>query len=250
MSSPGLFLAADAPAPALHPGLKLNEAKRRFARRGRVQLHDFLEPAYAAFLANHLAGLRRWNLKFVNHGRHLDIDKSGFEKLPKEKQSESLEAINGLAAEDFQYLYAGIPVAELYAERRGTDPVLDALFEFLNSGDMLRVARAVTGAADIVFIDAQATRYEPGHFLTRHDDAVEGKGRRAAYVLNLTRRWRADWGGHLLFYEGEDIAEGYAPAFNVLNIFRVPSDHAVGRVAPFAREARLSVTGWMRTHGD
>nr|WP_240902836.1 2OG-Fe(II) oxygenase family protein [Caulobacter sp. SLTY] len=93
-----------------------------------------------------------------------------------------------------------------------------------------------------------ATRYLPGHFLTAHDDAAPGKHRLYAYVLNLTARWRADWGGILMFLDEEDhVAEGYTPSFNALNIFRVPQRHAVSMVAPYAGEPRLSITGWIRS---
>ena len=51
--------------------------------------------------------------------------------------------------------------------------------------------------------DAQLTRYRQGHFLTAHDDHVEGKQRYYAYVLGLTDGWRIDWGG-LLAFHGED----------------------------------------------
>ena len=84
--------------------------------------------------------------------------------------------------------------------------------------------------------------------LTAHDDVAPGKHRLYAYVLNLTARWRADWGGILMFLDEEDhVAEGYTPAFNALNIFRVPQRHAVSMVAPFAGEPRISITGWIRS---
>ena len=107
----------------------------------------------------------------------------------------------------------------------------------------------MTGDARIAFADAQATRYRPGHVLTGHDDAAEGKNRLYAYVLNLTRDWRADWGGVLAF-EGAHghIEEGFAPAYNALNIFAVPMPHAVTQVASFAPRDRLSITGWLRAH--
>jgi Rps23 Pro-64 3,4-dihydroxylase Tpa1-like proline 4-hydroxylase len=120
---------------------------------------------------------------------------------------------------------------------------------FLNGSDFLALVRGVTGDDRIDFADAQATRYRPGHVLTGHDDAAEGKNRLYAYVLNLTRDWRADWGGVLAF-EGADghIGAGFVPAFNALNIFAVPMRHAVTQVATFAPRDRLSITGWLRSH--
>jgi Rps23 Pro-64 3,4-dihydroxylase Tpa1-like proline 4-hydroxylase len=105
----------------------------------------------------------------------------------------------------------------------------------------------VTGDERIAYVDAQATRYRPGHFLTEHTDDVAGKQRLYAYVLNLTPAWRIDWGGLLLFHAPDGhVAEAYCPRFNALNVFAVPQAHSVSVVAPFAPAHRLSVTGWLR----
>jgi len=92
--------------------------------------------------------------------------------------------------------------------------------------------------------DAQATLYRPGDFLTVHDDSIGGHKRLAAYVLNLTPIWRADWGGVLQFL-GTDghVEEGYVPCFNALNVFRVPTQHLVSQVALYG-SSRYSITGW------
>ncbi|MDP1778054.1 MAG: 2OG-Fe(II) oxygenase family protein, partial [Brevundimonas sp.] len=120
---------------------------------------------------------------------------------------------------------------------------------FLNGPDFIAFVRTVTGDARIDFADAQATRYRPGHVLTGHDDTAAGKNRLYAYVLNLTRDWRPDWGGVLAFEAADGhIEEGFAPAFNALNIFAVPMRHAVTQVASFAPRDRLSITGWLRSH--
>ena len=64
-------------------------------------------------------------------------------------------------------------------------------------------------------------------------------------VFGLTRHWRPDWGGLLLFHDDDgQIDLGLVPAFNVLNLFAVPREHSVSVVAPFAAEPRLTITGW------
>ena len=94
---------------------------------------------------------------------------------------------------------------------------------------------------------SEATRYGPGHFLTAHNDNIAGKNCLAAYVINMTPFWRADWGGNLLFLGKEGhVEEGYVPCFNALNLFRVPQVHMVSHVAPFANARRYSITGWLR----
>ena len=111
--------------------------------------------------------------------------------------------------------------------------------------------RAVTGDDTIAFADAQATRFDPGHFLTCHDDKVGGKSRRVAYVLSLSPVWRPDWGGALQFFGVDgNIEQAYVPTYNAINLFRVPSDHSVSIVAPFAGASRYSITGWLRSGKD
>jgi Rps23 Pro-64 3,4-dihydroxylase Tpa1-like proline 4-hydroxylase len=60
----------------------------------------------------------------------------------------------------------------------------------------------------------------------------------------MTPEWRPDWGGILQFIDARgNIAEGYTPCFNALNIFRVPAVHSVSQVALYGG-FRYSVTGW------
>ena len=122
---------------------------------------------------------------------------------------------------------------------------------FLNGEAFLSFARRLTGAADIGYVDAQATRYRAGHFLTVHDDHVAGADRRAAYVLNLTKGWKPDWGGQLLFHDADGhVTGGFMPAFNALNVFLVPAAHSVSVVAPYAGGVRYAITGWMNGGED
>ena len=128
--------------------------------------------------------------------------------------------------------------------------MLHKFYEWLDSEEFLGFARSVTGFGDIGFVDAQATRFSPGHFLSAHDDSAEGKNRCAAYVFNFTEEWVPDWGGYLQLLDDDGhVRCGLRPRFNVLNIIAVPQLHNVGFVAPFAGAVRLSVTGWLR-YGD
>jgi len=155
--------------------------------------------------------------------------------------------VHASAGRRFQYLYDSFPISDVYERGEGRELYVMRVYEFLNSPEFLDFARRVTGVASIALVDAQATRYRPGHFLTHHDDLIAEKKRVAAYVLNFTARWVADWGGILQFISADGhVAEGYVPVFNALNLFRVPQLHAVSYVAPFAQAPRLSITGWLR----
>ena len=121
------------------------------------------------------------------------------------------------------------------------------LYDMLNGPAFLGFVRTLSGDPRAAYVDAQATRYRAGDFLTAHDDDVVGKSRLYAYVLNLTPQWRTDWGGLLAFHDADGhLAEAYVPTFNALNIFRVPQLHSVTQVASFAAGSRMSITGWIR----
>ncbi|QIQ86316.1 2OG-Fe(II) oxygenase family protein [Erythrobacter sp.] len=125
--------------------------------------------------------------------------------------------------------------------------VLDDFARFLSDEPALDFVRTVIGAGAASYADAQATAYGPGHFLTAHDDDVAGKNRKAAYVMNLSCDWTADWGGLLVFHApGEARAEALVPSFNALNLFAVPQLHSVSMVAPWVPRRRYSITGWLR----
>lgn len=230
----------------ISPALDLPLCAHVFAQTGRLHLPDFLEPAAAEQLHRGLDEFADWQLTMNDADRVWDVPSRQFDTLPAEQHEPLRRELHQRASEGFQFLFKTTRISE-----RGEVPAghpLRAVAELVNSPAFLDAMRQITGDETIDYADAQATRYEPGHFLTRHDDAVPGKHRRAAYVLGLSRTWRAEWGGVLEFLDADGhVAEGYVPSFNSLNLLRVPQLHHVSCVAPFARQPRLSVTGWLRT---
>ena len=109
----------------------------------------------------------------------------------------------------------------------------------------------------VQLLSASASAHDPSSFSgqprvgARHDDDVAGKNRRCAYVLSFCPGWRPDWGGALQFFGPDGNVEGaFTPAHNALSLFRVPMDHSVGVVAPYAGSDRYSITGWLRSGAD
>jgi len=45
---------------------------------------------------------------------------------------------------------------------------------------------------------------------------------------------------------GGHVDEAYVPAWNALNLLKVPQDHFVSQVASFVDVGRFAVTGWVR----
>ena len=231
----------------LSPALDAAALGAAFKARRRLHIPGVLDPDSAAALVAAMEAFDGWKVSVSAGGEFFELPLKGRMAAEAGKQGWIDGARVDGAEPRMQYIFDTRRL-DMEPEDASRDAVSEVL-GLLNGPDFLAFVRGVTGDDRIDFADAQATRYRPGHVLTGHDDAAEGKNRLYAYVLNLTRDWRADWGGVLAF-EGADghIEEGFAPAFNALNIFAVPMRHAVTQVASFAPRDRLSITGWLRSH--
>jgi Rps23 Pro-64 3,4-dihydroxylase Tpa1-like proline 4-hydroxylase len=212
-----------------------------------VHIPSIFPPEVAARVYQAMVSETPWSRVVSGETRHFDLGPGAWEAVPAAKRKELEDAVHRKGRDGFAYFYDCFPLADLHEAGSHLDSYLMRVYEFINTEPFLEFARAVTGAATIAFADAQATCYRPGDFLTAHDDGIEGKRRRAAYVLNFTSVWSADWGGLLQFLDRDGhVAEAYTPAFNALNLVRVPQPHSVSYVNPLAAGARYSITGWLR----
>jgi len=216
-------------------------------RAGRVHLPEY----FTQHAAQHFfEGCRDAPFSVVFQGDQgaYDVSAADAGALSVDQRVELTSAIHAKATSGFQYLFDSYRISdEAEAGRLQHGPLAD-FFASLNAPEMIARFRAMTGDDTIAYADAQATRYRPGHFLTVHDDYQADKDRLYAYVVNLTPVWRADWGGLLMFVaEDGHVAEAFTPRWNALNLLKVPQPHAVSVVAPFARGARYSITGWLRS---
>lgn len=233
----------------LNPELDLKSLAARFADRRRLQIADALQPDAAEAIEQCLAREVPWTLAYRSA--------SGSTKIPSERLSNMADRdlvrlrhdAMQRARSEFSFIYDSYMMVTAYKEQRDPGLLLHRVLEFLNSAEYLERMRGITGVAAIRKSDAQATRYQPGHFLTSHDDSGEGDERReVAYVLNLTRHWQPDWGGLLQFLDDAgNVVDTFVPRFNTLNLFRVPARHCVSMVVPWAGAPRLAITGWMRS---
>ena len=220
---------------------------RAFAADGFVQIPDFLAGDAAERLHRLLRERRDWRQVVASESGAVELDRQARAAMAPEQRQALDDAVYARARAGFQYRYETIRVPDEAEARAAWGDPLASLAAWLSTGEARAFLRIVTGADDIAFADAQATAYSPGDFLTGHDDAVEGKGRRAAYVLGLTPQWRLEWGGLLLFHGADGhVARGLTPAVNSLNLFAVPAMHSVSEVTRAAAFRRYAVTGWLR----
>jgi SM-20-related protein len=234
----------EAAIPVLDAGLELSPKldhaalAAEFASRGRVHIPEILTHASALRLYQALTEQTPWRLT-VNKGTEF-LD---YPKLPEEERTKIAAGAWQRAHGQFQYLFDNHRLSHNGEPYRDATHYFARLVAFLNAPHFRAFIRDVTGIEGIAYADAQATFYRPGDFLTLHDDHGFPT-RRVAYVLNMTPGWNPDWGGILNFYDARGhVVEGFVPAFNALNVFRVPTDHSVSQVSIFGGY-RYSVTGW------
>ena len=83
--------------------------------------------------------------------------------------------------------------------------------------------------------------YERGDFLSTHHDSNKGD---VAFVLNLTKDWRPEYGG-VFHCEGQYVV----PEFNSLMLLYLGENgvpHYVSEVSQRAPHQRIAISGWFR----
>lgn len=227
--------------------------RARLQRDGRVQVEDFLQPAAAERLRACLQTEVPWTLalrdadgaRTVDHATYAAMDEAAIQALLTRTATAPCER-EASAEARFRFAYDSYMMVAAYKQGRDPGLLLHRVLEWFNSPPYIALQRALTGDERVRRVNAQATRYRPGHFLRYHTDIDSSEGRLYAYVLNLTRQWNADWGGLLQFIDDDGrVLDTFLPRWNTLSLFAVPAGHAVSLVAPWAAQERLAITGWL-----
>lgn len=234
----------------LNPAIDLAAAAEAYGRNGFVQIPDVFEPELADALARLLETSVDWDLAFEGeNGRPVVMDAAAI-RAGEATLRARLQTMLVKAGESYGFMYLSYPLITAYIQGRDAGSPVHRFTEFLNA-EFVRFGAQVTGHGQIAKADGQLTRYRPGDFIGLHNDiGTETSDRLVAYTFGLTRRWRPDWGGQLLFHdEAGDVVRGHAPRWNTLTLFEVPQLHSVAPVAGYARAPRLSIVGWLRNGG-
>ncbi len=223
--------------------IDIDHWRRALAERSRVQIPDFLQPAAAVALARELSEAVPWQLAERSTGASRTSPRGAY---PDDAEYAGiLQRGYVRAADTYQFAYDSYMLVK--AGKEGWDPELlvQSVLQFLNTPEFIHFAGHLANDMPITHASAQCTRYRPGHYLMPHEDLDEDEGRRYAFVINLSREWRPDWGGQLQFLDGDGgVTETFLPRWNSLSLFRVPQRHQVTLVAPWAAQPRHAITGW------
>lgn len=229
----------------INESLDIAAARSTLQRMGRVQLRDYLQGDAAERIERCLLEEVPWSLSLRENNEARAISARELAELDEATRDSMLQRVRESARGKYAFAFESYLMIQAY--KRGDDAglLLHRLLEFFNSPQHLAFLHALTGDNRIRRVNAQATRYQPGHFLKHHNDSHASDGYLYAHVLNLTRDWQADWGGLLHFIDARGAVEQtFMPIFNSLSLFRVPADHMVSLVAPWAERPRLAITGW------
>ena len=231
----------------LNDALDLDLIRETYGQFGRIHIPGVLDAGSADLVYNALKDEVPWQTHFNEGEKSYDLHDKQLEALSESDRVQLKNKLTMNAATRFQYLFRNYPVSDAIEQGNNPDQSIHAFQEFVNSEAVLDFIRTITGIEEIRFADCQATLYEPGHFLTVHNDDVDQAGRLVAYVFSFTPGWRPDFGGMLMFLDDDGhVEEGYMPDFNSLNLFTIPKKHCVSYVAPFAPGGRYSLSGWFR----
>ena len=225
----------------INPDLDLDKIAQTYAVDARVRINAFLPVGQAKTLSRCLAAHTAYRHAFTLGGKYGEAGDADLQALPEAERHQFKTDILTQAAQGVGFWY------ERYQVTAADNGLLGDMFNWLNSAPFLDAMAKITGNPSFQNAVAQATRYRPGDFLTRHQDIVTKQKRKVAFVINLPPRWHPDWGGLLQFYKLDGTPRNaWNPDFNSLSLFDVSHVHSVTSISPFAPDPRLAVSGWFQ----
>ena len=226
---------------ALNLDLDLEKITADYALDQRVRINNVLPVPQAIALGECLARHTPYKHAFVQGETFGEASAEQLRALPADQRNQFINSIMQQAASGVGFWY------ERHKITKTSEGLLGDLYEWLNSEPLLSAMTQITSGPKYKSAIAQATRYQRGDFLTRHQDIVTQERRKIAFVINLPPRWHPDWGGLLQFYQKDGTPrDAWNPDFNSLSLFDVSHIHSVTSISSFAPQARLAVSGWFQ----
>jgi Rps23 Pro-64 3,4-dihydroxylase Tpa1-like proline 4-hydroxylase len=223
----------------------------KFAAKQSLEIEDYLDPEFAKTFSKWLYKEMPNEWWFTSHKEYTQQENKSYNKTqiiqckPKNKdriQFETKKSYNLFNSGKFSYVF------DRTTEHKANCPCKLCDFRrYLNSSDHLNFLSSVIGDKLTTTRETFASRFTAGQFLSPHHDLNKGK---VGFVLNLTPKWRAEWGGllHILENDYKTLKKVIIPSFNKLTLFTIPEQgglpHFVSHVVPDTTQKRISYTGW------
>lgn len=233
----------------VNPNLDVEAIAATYARDRFVQIRNIFDPDTAQEIADILRKQVQWRLVYVDPDVGVvELTRAEAEQLGPQEMQRRMTGVMQRATRNYGYCYNAYHLTNAMRDGRDSDHPIHAVTRFLNSDAFYGFARTVIGVPGVNHVEAQATLFTQGSFLTRHIDDGAQKERRAAYTLSFCPNWQTDWGGllQLIDQQTTDVTSAWVPRFNTLTIFDGTRVHAVSPVSAFAGDGRYSIVGWFR----
>ena len=230
---------------------KINKYANNFNTNGWVSIPNFLDKNIAESVYELCNKREQWSIATIKQGKPYIVDIEEFKELPAQLKHQFINEVLISASKegDFQYMYE-------YIRLLGEGAQDEAEFKFIKNFLLEPTYKDILGkviGSEVKDVDAKVTKYTAGYFLKEHNDVREQKDEKriAAYVLGLTKDWKADFGGLLnIMDDNHDVIKTIVPKFNTLTIFKVPKPHFVSQVANYCPKSRFSITGWLWSESE
>ena len=242
----------------LNSNLDVDKYAKMYSENELVQIENIFPDDIASEIEAMLKTSMDWRLMFAEPDatssdgvKVVQLTNDDLKKTNPQEFQARIQGVMSRATKSQGYLYNSYPMIVAYDSNWDPGHPIHTLTEFLNSTEFLDFGRRIIGVPSVTEVEAQATLFSRGHFLTRHADRGFDNERRAAYTFGFTKKWNSDWGGLLtLLTRKGQVTESFIPGFNVLTLFNGRNIHAVSSVSPFAGAGRLQITGWLVDDGD
>lgn len=213
--------------------------KTLFENKQKLKIDKFLNERFAESLYKNAILEKNWSLSTgINNQKY---DKKDIPQNQKINMLQIENVNNAFKKDEFSYIF--------YRSMNGTNMSYFefALREILSSESFIDLLNQITNLNLTKLTTLFMSKYKSGNFLSPHSD--QGNGR-LAFVINLSKFWKPQYGGSLHFMNKErtEITETFVPQFNNFIIFNVPEiegiPHFVGHVSPNIKFSRYAITGW------
>jgi SM-20-related protein len=238
------------PRPSLNQSLNIDmeRAKAAYAFQRRLQVRDIFNDISAEAIHDCLIRDTPWGFAYWDGAATCILNKDETDSITRSRARRIAQDVQDRAKSGaFSFAYHCYPITRQVAANTDTPLLIDVLFDFLNSRDVLDTVCELTGEERLCRADASATLYAANQFQSIQNDAG-AYDRRIGYMLNFSRDWREDWGGYLQFFNDDgDITQAFKPRFNSLDLFERSQRHSISAVPPHAPNGRLAISGWFYT---
>ena len=226
----------------LNPNLDLEALAEGFKKSNRVQVKNALDEKSADALSETIEKMAIWRWVFLDRNSEWVMSSEQVNQMTERRRKELMQRLFLQAREGFQYLRFECPTDEI-PDAKDPKALTDADV-FFKSNDFRDFLRAVSGEKDGEPRGLHARWLNREKFMADSALATDRPDCKLYFSMDVTRTWRPNWGGQLMFLDDDgEIEEAWAPAFNRLNIYSASARHFINYVAPYEGGLALSICG-------